>query len=102
MESRSDKDILDWMQREGLESIFRCPQFNRDGSAMGICLWASHWTPGTVYVTLRGAAMAGMEAGASTPSETPRPGSPDDFLDKCNKLESLIKSAHVTPKETAR
>ncbi len=63
---RTDKEILDWMQREGLESIVRCPQFNHDGSALGICLWRSHWTK-EVFVTLRGAAMAGMDASVDSP-----------------------------------
>ena len=59
---RTDKEILDWMQHEGLESVVRCPQFDREGKALGICLWVSHWTPGEVYVSMREAAMAGMAA----------------------------------------
>ena len=39
----TDKQILDWMQREGLESIVRVPQFTKEGAAMGIDLWASLW-----------------------------------------------------------
>lgn len=59
MIARTDTEILNWMQREGFESIVRCPQFNRDGTAMGINLWRSHWTP-EVFATLRDAAVAGM------------------------------------------
>lgn len=58
---RTDTEILDWMQREGLESIVRCPQFTSKGAATGICIWASHWTPDQRYMTLREAAMAGMD-----------------------------------------
>ena len=56
----TEKEILDWMEREGLESIIRCPQFNYDGSSMGINLWTSHWTPRMYYSTMREAAIAGM------------------------------------------
>jgi hypothetical protein len=57
----TDKEILDWMEKEGLESVIRCPQFNRDGSALGINLWKSHWLPDQVFVTMRQALIAGME-----------------------------------------
>ncbi len=60
----TDTEIIDWMQREGLESIVRVPQFDRDGKALGICLWASLWTPGERYVSLRGAAAEGMRLSA--------------------------------------
>ncbi len=56
----TDKDILDWMAKEGLESLVRVPQFNRDGSSLNICFWASLWRPKEIYVSLRGAAMAAM------------------------------------------
>lgn len=62
----TDTEILDWMQREGLESIVRCPQF-APGDKVAVVLWASHWTwheTHKVYTTLREAALAGMEASA--------------------------------------
>ena len=58
----TDKEIMDWLEREGLESIIRCPQFDRTGASLGVNLWKSHWKPDEVYVTMRQAAITGMEA----------------------------------------
>ena len=56
----TDAAILDWMEREGLESIIRVP--THDGK--GGYVWASMWTPAIsakqVYLSLREAAIAGM------------------------------------------
>lgn len=60
--ARTDTEILNWMQHEGLESILRCPQFTSGGASTGLVIWASHWTPDQRYMTLREAAMAGMDA----------------------------------------
>lgn len=59
---RTDKEILDWMEREGLESLVRCPQFNSEGESLGVCFWTSAWSPFLYFVSLRGAAMAAMQA----------------------------------------
>lgn len=65
----TDKEILDWMEREGLESIVRCPQFDREGNSLGVTLWASQWRPGVVFLSLRNAAQVGMEDSSRCPSK---------------------------------
>ena len=55
---RTDKEILDWMAREGLESLIRAPQFDRDGNSLHVCFWTCMQWPDQVFVSLRGAAMA--------------------------------------------
>lgn len=64
MSEMTDTEILNWLEREGLESLVRCPQFAPPDKVVAV-LWASHWTwheTHKIYTTLREAALAGMEA----------------------------------------
>lgn len=44
----TDKQLIDWMEREGYESIFR---FDKRG-------WLTHWTGTTLFPSLRDALRA--------------------------------------------
>lgn len=57
----SDKEILDWLACEGLESMVRVPQFDREGNSLHVHFWTSIGSKNGVYVSLRGAAMAAMQ-----------------------------------------
>lgn len=46
--------ILEWLEREGLESVVRCPNGQ----------WANTWTPGQYYATMRESILAGMAQSA--------------------------------------
>jgi len=66
----TDTEIMEWLQREGLESVHRIPQFTKHGESAGFCLWGSLWRPGEVFLSMRSACIIGMhESAKPTTSE---------------------------------